>query len=204
MDTVELPANDIVLSCSDGTTNLSVPFTSSVPINGAASYNTLADSRFPAAYQGSCDVSSASGKKVVLLIMYRYINSSDQAAYEGIPNTSTDKTVVVPLIAKRLANNFATAATIQNLSTTETAIVDITYTPSGGGTAIVRQDVSIAPGGSLVRNFRVAGTELPEITDGWQGSMKVTSNTPIAAYVANTYLTVNGDQFMAYRGLTLP
>ncbi len=204
LDTVQIPANDLVLRCTSGSTNLTLPYTKAVPVNASASWNSYTETRFPSAFQGSCNVASASGKKVVTLIMYRYINSSDQAAYEGIPDGSTDKTVVVPLIAKRLTNNFATAATIQNLSATQQATVTITYTPSGGGTPIVRSGVTIPAGGSIVRNFRLTGTESPEIPNNWQGSMKVVSNTPIAAYVANTYLTVNGDQFMAYRGLTIP
>lgn len=200
LDTVEIPADDIVLDCGSFT----LPYTRSVPVKGSANFNTFAESRFPTNFQGGCNVRSLTGKQVVVLIMYRYINGSDQAAYEAVPASSTDTTVFVPLIAKRLSNYFATAATIQNLSDTATAHITITYTPSGGGTPVVRTGLEIAPGASLVRNFRNAATELPEITDGWQGTMKVESDTPIAAYVANTYLTVNGDQFMAYLGLTQP
>ena len=36
--------------------------------------------------------------------------------------------------------------------------------------------------------------------DGWVGSMVVESDTPIAAFVQNTYLTAYGDRLMAYLG----
>jgi len=78
----------------------------------------------------------------------------------------------------------------------------LTYTPSGGGTPIVRTGITIPAESSIVRNFRLSSTELPEITDGWQGSLKIVSDQPVHAYIANTYITPpNGDQFMAYTAL---
>ena len=111
----------------------------------------------------------------------------------------TSTNVAVPLIAKRLANGFANSLYIQNISD-ETATVTLTYLPEGGGTPIVRSGITIGPGESLRRNFRLPATELPEITDGWVGSLTVTSNKPIAAYVENTTLFPSGDQYMAYLG----
>lgn len=107
--------------------------------------------------------------------------------------------VSVPLVAKRLANGFANTVTIQNLSAS-TATVTLTYIPSGGGTPIVRTGLTIGAGASLIRNFRLPATELPEITDGWVGSLTVTSDQPIAAFVQNTFLDVYGDRLMEYLG----
>ena len=111
----------------------------------------------------------------------------------------TSTKVSVPLVAKRLANGFANTVTIQNLAATA-ATVTITYIPTGGGTNIVRSGISIPAGASIIRNFRLASTEAPEMPDGWVGSMVVESTTPIAAFVQNTYLTALGDRLMAYLG----
>jgi hypothetical protein len=206
-----IPVNDITLSCvkdagSGGAATLTIPNNAAISDKGIYAYNAQTDTaRFPANWYGGCTVSSATSKNIVVMVQYRYINTGDQGAYIAIPGNSTDKTLYAPLIAKRLANGFATTATIQNLNGTTDATVTLTYTPSGGGAPIVRTGVVIPAGGSIIRNFRLGGTELPEITNGWVGTLKVTSDQPIQAYLANTYITPpTGDQFMAYIGFTKP
>ena len=201
-----IPVDDLTLFC---TKDASVPGAPTITLhnhtaidnNDAYTFNTLTDTtRFPdAGWQGSCKISSATGKDTVVLIMYRYVANSQQAAYGAVPGSLTSTNVSIPLVAKRLANGYANVVTVQNLSSS-TANVTITYTPTGGGTPIVRTGLTIGAGESLIRNFRLSPTELPEIGDGWEGSMSVSSDQPIAAYVANTYLNPSGDQFMAYLG----
>ncbi len=203
---VSIPEGDLTLAC---TKNPSAPGAGTITLtnhtaianNGAYTFNTLTDTtRFPdAGWYGSCKISSATGKDTVALVMYRYVANAEQAAYGAVPGSLTSTDVSIPLVAKRLANGYANVVTVQNLSTS-IATVTITYTPAGGGTPIVRTGLTIAPGDSLIRNFRLTGTESPEIGAGWVGSMAVAADQPIAAYVANTYLNPSGDQFMAYLG----
>ena len=207
LDTTDIAAGDLVLNCTkdpaySGPDTLTVSNTTAIPVKGSYTFNTLVDTtNFPTNWQGSCKVSVTSGKKVVALVMYRWVSTKDQAAYEAIPGSSASTTAYVPLIAKRLSNGFSTTVTIQNLSSNP-ATVTLTYTPSGGGTPIVRTGITIPAESSIVRNFRLSSTELPEITDGWQGSLKIVSDQPVHAYIANTYITPpNGDQFMAYTAL---
>lgn len=207
LDTTDIAAGDMVLKCTKdpaypGPNTLTISNTKAIPVKGSYTFNTLIDTtNFPTNWQGSCKISVTSGKKVVALVMYRWVNTKDQAAYEAIPGSSRGTTAYIPLVAKRLSNGFSTTITIQNLSTNP-ATVTLTYTPSSGGTPIVRTGITIPAESSIVRNFRLSATELPEITDGWQGSLKIVSNQPVHAYIANTYITPpNGDQFMAYTAL---
>ena len=202
---VEIPVNDLTLSCikdagAPGPDTLTLHNTVAVANYGSYTFNTLTDTtRFPTGWYGSCDVSSATDKDTVVLIMYRYINNAGQAAYNAVPGNLTSTKVSIPLVAKRLANGYANAVTIQNMANTP-ATITITYIPTAGGANIVRTGITIPAGGSYIRNFRLTETEAPEMADGWVGSMVVESTNPVAAYVANTYLTPSGDQFMAYLG----
>jgi hypothetical protein len=201
-----IPVGDLTMTCTKnpaapGAGTLTLTNHTAIPNNGAYTFNTLTDTaRFPdAGWYGSCKISSATAKNTVALVMYRYTANAEQAAYGAVPGSLSSTKVSVPLVAKRLANGYANVVTIQNLSNS-TANVTITYTPAGGGTPIVRSGLTIAAGDSLIRNFRLTGTESPEIGAGWVGSMSVSADKPIAAYVANTYLNPSGDQFMAYLG----
>lgn len=203
---VSIPVGDLTMTCTKnpaapGAGTLTLTNHTAIANNGAYTFNTLTDTaRFPdAGWYGSCKISSATGKNTVALVMYRYTANAEQAAYGAVPGSLSSTKVSVPLVAKRLANGYANVVTIQNLSNS-TANVTITYTPAGGGTPIVRTGLTIAAGDSLIRNFRLTGTESPEIGAGWVGSMAVSADRPIAAYVANTYLNPSGDQFMAYLG----
>ncbi len=206
----EIPAEDITLSCkkdatSGGSDTITAKNTAAFPYRSVYTFNTTNTSVFPeASWYGGCVVSSASSKNIVVLVQHRYVGGGDTGAYIAIPGTSTDKTLYVPLVAKRLANKFATTATIQNLNESQPATVDLIYTPLGGGTPIVRYNVVIPAGGSIIRNFRLPDTESPEMPDGWVGTLKVVSDQPVQAFLANTFMTINGDQFQAYSGVTKP
>ena len=200
-----LPAGDIQLACIKNPAAAGSDFTivSTSPVLNKSSYafNTFTDTtNFPTPnWYGSCKVTSLSGQNIAVLVQDRYTKNAEQSMYDAVPGNLTSTNVSVPLVAKRLANGFANTVTIQNLATT-TATLTITYIPTGGGTNIVRSGVTIPAGGSIIRNFRLAATEGPDMPDGWVGSMVVESDTPIAAFVQNTYLTALGDRLMAYLG----
>jgi hypothetical protein len=210
-----IPVNDLTLSCikdptapASAAATLSIPNATAIPDNGLYTYNTANDTvRFPALWYGGCKISSATNMKFIVMVQYRYLSSPDQGAYIAIPATSTDKTLYVPLVAKRLSNGFATTATIQNLNETTAATVTLIYTDSAGA-SFSYPGVTIPAGGSIIRNYRQPTTEQDKMPDGWVGTLKVTSDQPIQAYLANTYLPgfnpLNGDQFMAYTGFTKP
>jgi len=202
----EIPVGDLSLVCTknpeaSGAETIDLANETAIPVNGSYTFNTLIDrTNFPDDnWYGSCKVESATGLNIAVLIMYRYTANMEQAAYGGVPANMSGTNVSVPLVAKRLANGYANTVTIQNIGAAE-ATITLTYIPEGGGTPIVRSGIVLASGDSLIRNFRLGSTELPEITDGWVGSLNVTSDQPIAAYVSNTYLNPSGDQFMAYLG----
>lgn len=200
-----LPVGDIELACIKNSaspgTDFTLHSTSTVADKLSYSFNTYTDViNFPTPnWQGSCEVKSLSGKGIAVLVQDRYIKNAEQSMYGAVPGYLTSQKVSVPLVAKRLANGFANTVTIQNLGTT-TATLTITYRPTGGGTPIVRTGISVDPGANYIRNFRLTETEGPDMPDGWEGSMVIESNTPIAAFVQNTYLTANGDRLMAYLG----
>lgn len=175
--------------------------------NTAAYYfNPVTDTTIPAGFAGSCVIQSTSN--IVAFVQMRFIATGEAAAYEAIPAGGTDKKVVIPLVAKRLANGFATAVTIQNLDTANAATVTLTYKPSTG-TAIVIPGVTIPAGGSLIQNHRTADgvTQLPA---GWVGSLVVESDKPVHAFVQLTFLRdINpglpaGDNYMAHNAFTQP
>lgn len=200
-----LPAGDIELDCIKNSASPGSDFTlhSTSPVLDKLSYsfNTYTDTtNFPNPnWQGSCTVKSLSGKDIAVLVQDRYIRNAEQSMYGAVPGYVTSQKVSVPLVAKRLSNGFANTVTIQNLGTT-TGTLTITYIPTGGGAPIIRTGISVPAGANYIRNFRLAATEAPDMPDGWEGSMVIESNTPIAAFVQNTYLTAYGDRLMAYLG----
>lgn len=207
---VEIPVDDITLKCkkdatSTGSDTITLKNATAFPDKSLYAFNTLNTTLFPEAnWYGGCVVSSATGKNIVALVIHRYSFGGDSGAHIAIPGTSTDKTVYVPLIAKRLSNGFSTGVTIQNLSETLDAHVTLIYTQSTG-TVTTRTGVIIPAGGSIIRNFRMSTTELPEITDGWVGTLKVvSSDQPVQAYIVNSSLFAGGDQFYIYTGITKP
>lgn len=200
-----IPANDLTLTCirdvnTVGPDTLSLKNTADIANYSTFAFNTLTDTtNFPANWQGSCDLTSATGKDTAVLIMYRWVKNAEQAAYSAVPSNLVSTKVTVPLVAKRLPNGYANTVTIQNMDDTEATLV-IHYIPSGGGTPIERLGITIDPNASHIFNFRLSATESAYISDGWEGSMVIESDTNISAYVSNTYLIPTGDQFMAYLG----
>jgi len=200
-----LPVGDIQIQCiknpeADGN-DFTIANTTSILNQSSYSFNTFTDKvSFPTPnWYGSCEVKSLSGKNIAVLVQDRYTKNDEQSMYGAVPGNLTSKSVFVPLVAKRLANGFANTVNIQNLGGT-TATLTITYVPEGGGDSIVRSGISVPPGANYMRNFRLAATEASDMPDGWVGSMVIESNTPIAAFVQNTYLTPYGDRLMAYLG----
>ena len=185
--------------------------TNPAPIDNNAAYyfNPVTDTSIPAGFFGSCVITAPAN--VVAFVQMRFIATGEAAAYEAIPDGGTDKKTIIPLVAKRLANGFATAVTIQNLSNS-TANVTLTYTPSpdyGGSASPITTNTTIPANGSLIQNHRVP-SGVPSLPDGWFGTLTVSSDTPVNAFVQLTFLrSINsglpsGDNFMAHNAFTQP
>jgi hypothetical protein len=163
----------------------------------------------PTGFYGACTIESTAN--VVAFVQMRFVDTGEAASYEAMKAGGTKASI--PLVAKRLGNGFATAATIQNLSTTSAATVDITYIPSpdytGSSTPLQFNDVSIPAGGSLIHNHRVTTGAVASMPVGWFGTMVVESEGPdINAFVQLTFMpSINpglpgGDNFMAHNAFT--
>lgn len=213
-----IPAGQIQLVCKpdpalSGYSTLTLTNTSPLQNTAAYYFNPVTDTSIPAGFYGSCQIQASAN--VVAFVQMRFISTGEAAAYEAIPAGGTDRTVVVPLVAKRLGNGFATAVTIQNLSAV-TATVTLTYFPSpeypGSSTPITIPNLQIGPYASLIQNHRITSGpgSVPALPEGWFGSLKVTSNQPIGGFVQLTFLrSINpslpgGDNFMAHNVFTQP
>ncbi len=233
----QIAAGGVTLNCvKDADTFPSGPNTISVsnpdPILNNASYSfnpVVNTAMFPDAHWGgSCRVDSGSASTVVF-VQLRYVNVEYKgaAAYEAIKEGITDKRIVVPLIAKRLPNGFASAVTIQNMSFSSSATINLQYRPffteaecpvaicDRNADGIVNESdvinvgpLTIQAGGSIQRNHRIESGPGSETTlpNGWQGSLVVTSSdSPISGFVQLTnYISTTGDTFMAHNAITLP
>ena len=120
-----IPVGAVTLSCtpdpgSSGLAAFSKTNTTAIADKGSYYFNPVTDASIPAAWYGSCRVTSGT-KNVVAFVQMRYTANSNAAAYEAINASGTNTKSFVPLISKRLANGFATAVTIQNLSATQAA-----------------------------------------------------------------------------------
>ena len=137
----------------------------------------------------------------------RFVGTDNAASYEAIRADGTKTKSIIPLYAKRLANGFATVTTIQNLSTTQAANVNISYVAGEGqpaGCSVV-VPATIPPGGSINQNLRIpSGTDsVPQVLDTCVGAIVITSTnaTPIDAVVQlSNVLPQSGDTFMAHDG----
>jgi hypothetical protein len=210
-----IAAGGIVVTCTDPN-NVQVvkSNTDAVPNKGSWAVNPVTDTSIPELYQGSCIVNSTGN--VVAIVQMRFINTGEAAAYEAFRGGSTDTKVIVPLVAKRLPNGFATAITIQNMDTTNAATVTLTYTPSPeyvtanpGAQPIVISGQSIPAGGNLIQNHRTEGG-VPQLPNGWQGTLVVTGDRPLAGFAQLTFASFinpnlpGGDKFMAHDAFTQP
>jgi hypothetical protein len=212
-----LNASQVTLTCTkdaaSGGTNFTASNTASAVNNGLVVFNPVTDLTLQGNWYGSCKV-HAPGNVAVFVQMRQPNVSENAAAYEGIPATGTNTIVLVPLVAKRLTNGFATAVTIQNLNGSTAATVNLLYVPGVGclcGGNVSVNGLSIPAGGSLIRNHRLASgpgaeTALP---DNWFGTLTVTSTggTPPAidgfVQLTNT-IPQAGDTFMAHGAFTQP
>ena len=208
-----IAAGGISVTCKD--TNNANAFTKSntdaVPNKGSWAVNPVTDTTIPALYTGSCVVTSTGN--VVAIVQMRFVATGEAAAFEAFPGGSTNTKVIVPLVAKRLANGFATAVTFQNLDTANVANVTLTYTPSpeyvtgGGSAAPITFAATIPAGGNLIQNHR---TEVPQLPDGWQGTLVADSDRALVGFAQLTFMAsinpslASGDKFMAHDAFTQP
>jgi hypothetical protein len=185
------------------------PFTVSnpAPVLNTASFfvNPVIDLTIAEGFYGSCVISSSAD--VVAFVQMRYIATGEAAAYEAIPGGSTETTAFIPLAAKRLGNGFATAVTIQNLSSS-TVTMDLTYMPSpdygGSSSPVVIPDVSVGPYASYIQNHKITSGpgSVPSLPDGWYGTLMVESDEAVDSFVQLTMVwgAPSGDSFMAHNG----
>lgn len=212
-----ISAGGIVVTCtknamSGGPTTVVISNTSSVA--NAASYfiNPVIDMSLPTNWYGACRIVSSGD--AVAFVQMRKIGTDEAAAYEAIPADSTDKTVLIPLAAKRLPNLFATVTNIQNLSISSSAHVTMTYIPSpeyisGGGSSasVVITNTEIPAGGSIQHNLRLTsgGAAVTALPNGWYGTCTIeSSDEPIHAFVELTFLAGSGDTWQAHSVFTRP
>jgi hypothetical protein len=212
--------------------------TNQTPVENNASYsfnpidNTPAPG-FAAPWTGTCDVSAAGDPNLVVLIQMRFINSPvgnrGVDSYQAIRAGGTDRVLLIPLMAKYLANGFASVIGIRNMAGSD-AHLTLYYIPATNGNCPVsvcdrdRDGVveagddtiqvtnKVIPGGqSIQRNLRLPfGVEAggnPDAEDavpnGWEGSLRVESDQPVDGYVQLTfYKTYSGDQLMTHRVFT--
>lgn len=212
-----IPEGGIVMTCTKNALSwgpVTVVISNTTEILNSASFfvNPVVDMTLPNDWYGSCRIVASAD--VVAFVQMRVIGTDRAAAHEAIPTGSTDKTVLIPLAAKRLANGFATVTNIQNLSISATAHVTFTYTPSpeyvasGGSASIVTiPNVPIDPGSGIQHNLRLlsGGAAVPQLPEGWYGTCVVqSSDQPIHGFVELTLLTGSGDTYQAHSIFTRP
>jgi hypothetical protein len=165
------------------------------------------DSGYPAEWYGSCAVTSPD-YDTAMFVQMRFVSGDRADAYEGILGTGTNKRVIIPLYAKRLQNTFASAVTIQNLNAGAAANVTLEYKGGAGTDASCTQtfsNVSIPAGGSYIQNHRIADgpNSVPQLADGCFGTLTVTGDQPLDAFVQLDFTGQNGDAFMAHDAFTV-
>jgi hypothetical protein len=212
----DIAAGGIDVACVPATGyvgNVLITNSAVIPNNATFGVNPVTDTSLPTNWQGACTITSTGN--VVAVVTLRQPGLDAISAYEAFPATSTDTKAIVPLMAKRLGNGFATAAVIQNLDPVNAATVRLTYTRAPGFTVgaptYVINNVNIPAGGNVIQNLRLSsdpvGTTMP---DGWQGTLLVeaqpaTTARPIVAYVQLTNIyTSAGDTQMAHDAFNLP
>jgi hypothetical protein len=220
----EIPAGGIELVCTKNANapgDATITRSNTAPVKNTASvaFNPAPEgSGYPAEWYGSCIVNSPN-HDTAMFVQMRFVTGDRPGAagaYEGILGTGTDRRVVVPLIAKRLENTFASAVTIQNLNEGAAANVTLDYKGAIDGeptnTAPCTKtisNISIPAGGSIIQNHRVGDDQansVPQIADLCVGSLTVTSSDqPIHAFVQLDFTgQTAGDPFMAHNAFTVP
>jgi hypothetical protein len=223
-----MAASTVSLTCtkdaaSPDPATLNIANSTAIANNSSFSFNPVTDqTNFPTGWFGACRVTTP-GNSVVFVQM-RYVNQpfANAASYEAINANGTDKKVLVPLLAKRLSNSFATTVTIQNLSSSQAASVTYTYIPNPTdcgsvctgpfANPVVVGPFTIPADSSCQHNHRLLSTSCSgfalNLPDGWVGSLSVSSTTtPIAGFVQLTYIGAAGqvgDTFMAHNAFTQP
>jgi hypothetical protein len=235
-----IDSGGITLTCrtTDGNSPDSFVVTNQTAVanNASTSFNPVDNTPapgFPAGWTGTCDLTSAAETNLVVLVQMRFVGTSNgnqsADAYQAIRAGGTDRVLIVPLMAKFLANGFASVIGIRNLSSTPANVL-LFYIPATNGNCSVSvcdrdhdgvveagDDTIIVtnkliPGNqSIQRNLRLpVGVEAggyPDAEDavpnGWEGSLRVESDQPIDGYVQLTYYkNTSGDQWMTYRVFT--
>jgi hypothetical protein len=226
-----IPAQGITLACKVATESPNQQATVEVKnqnpiLNNAAFFDfnpAQFTDDFPADWYGTCTVDTGTFATALFIQMRTIGKEADgnyrAAAYEGIPLDGTDKTVVIPLYARRLENGFASNATIMNLSTTQPANVTVVYKGKEGSPpgCSATFDRTIPPAGSLLQNHRVedgVANSVPEVDENCSGTLTVTSSdSAIDAFVQLDILDtiappvpprISGDRIMAHNVFTRP
>jgi len=209
----DIPIGGVTLTC---TKNANAPGDATITrSNTAVIKNTASvffnpaptDSGYPAEWYGSCIVNTGAFQ-TAMFVQMRFVGGDRAGAYEGILGTGSNQRVIIPLYAKRLANSFASAVTIQNLNEGAAANVTLEYKGGEGTAAACTQtfsNVSIPAGGSYIQNHRIPDgpNSVPQIPDGCFGTLTVTGNQALDAFVQLDFTTQGGDAFMAHGAFTV-
>lgn len=206
----DIPAGAIKLQCKADPNSGGSDFEKSNPsvVTNAASaiFNPVVDNTIPANWYGACTIDTT-GYDTVAFVQMRFVGTDRAASYEAIRADGTKTKVIVPLYMKRLLNGFATAVTIQNLGDSA-ATVNIAYQAGDGAPANCSVNVgpfNVAAGGSLIQNHRIVSgpNSVPTLPENCFGSMVVTANQPIEAFVQIDDLDqATGDPYMAHNAFT--
>jgi hypothetical protein len=205
--------NCIAAAGFSGTVSASNP--ADVPDSASYAFNPVTNLAINTNWQGACIV-TAPGNVVTYVQLRKPGVNADFAAHEAFRTDSTNTTVVIPLVAKRLGNGFASAQIIMNLSSTDTAFVHLKYTrgaESSVGQAVYEMDTTILPRKNLIINTRLSSEPAglsPAMPDGWQGTLVVTTTSghtavPMVGYVQLTNINaLPGDNYMAHNAFSVP
>ena len=192
--------------------------TAEIPNNASFSFSPYANAAYPNNWEGSCTLTAPGN--VVTFVQQRQPGLTDNhASFESFNTSTTNTKIVAPIVYKRLTNGYAASPIIQNISSTATAYLKLTYTRAAEisvGSAVYTKNVTILPGEQLNENLRLAaypqnldgGATMP---DGWQGSLVVETQlghtgVPIIGFVAWTNWTnsLAGDNWLSAQAITLP
>jgi len=174
-----------------------------IPVGESFNINPANSAAYPSGLYGACRIVATSN--VVAFVQMRAIGTSLAAAFEAFSQADGSLNVMVPLVAKRLANGFCSSVAIQNISDTA-ATVDLIYTPSteysGSQLPIEVLDQVILPYENLNHNHRSAAT-VPAMPEGWVGSLTILSDQPVVSFVQLTSLdkALAGDTMQAHNAI---